>query len=183
MNKETFTFKLIDKYPPETIIRNLLKQIEEATRGYVIGNIAKYDGPIRSYAKHNGLAALKILQAEERVDIQEDLGEQGKEDYKYEVFLTVKGLEHYRYRLMFVNYGTVSYPATIVMNEALAIEYSGKRNDTFYISSMKELEDMINKVINSDTMVSLIQSLINESLRQEAKGGFVSQTVNVSGEM
>lgn len=40
-----------------------------------------------------------------KVDIQEDLGEQSKEDHRYEVFLTVKGLEHYRYRLMFVDYG------------------------------------------------------------------------------
>ena len=54
-------------------------------------------------------------------DIQDDLGEQSKEDHRYEVFLTVKGLEHYRYRMMFVDYGAISYPATIVLNEMLAI--------------------------------------------------------------
>lgn len=102
-----------------------------------------------------------------KVDIQEDLGEQSKEDHRYEVFLTVKGLEHYRYRLMFVDYGAISYPITIVLNEMLAIEYSGRRNDIYYIDSMKELENMLDVVINSESMIDFIQKLINESLRQE----------------
>lgn len=102
-----------------------------------------------------------------KVDIQEDLGEQSKEDHRYEVFLTVKGLEHYRYRLMFVDYGAISYPVTLVLNEMLAIEYSGRRNDIYYIDSMKELENMLDVVINSESMIDFIQKLINESLRQE----------------
>ena len=32
---------------------------------------------------------------------------------------------------------------------------------------MKELEDMINTVIDSDKIVSLVQNLINESLRHK----------------
>ena len=71
--------------------------------------------------------------------------------------MTVRGLEHYKYRMMFVHHGTLSYPVTIVMN------------DIFWIESMKDLEELMSRVINSDTMVSLIQKLINESLRQEIK--------------
>ena len=56
------------------------------------------------------------------------------------------------------------------MNEELSVQYTGKRNKWFLVESMKELEDMIDKVINSSIIVSLIQNLINESLRQEAKG-------------
>ena len=41
--------------------------------------------------------------------------------------------------------------------------------DIFWIESMKELEELMSRVINSDTMESLIQKLINESLRQEIK--------------
>ena len=41
--------------------------------------------------------------------------------------------------------------------------------DIFWIESMKDLEELMSRVINSDTMVSLIQKLINESLRQEIK--------------
>lgn len=66
--------------------------------------------------------------------------------------------------------GTLSYPVTIVMNDSLAIEYSGgQMKDIFWIESMKNLEDLMSRVINSDTMKSFIQKLINESLRQEMK--------------
>lgn len=173
MNKYVFTFDLMDKYTPDIVIKNYLTQIEEATRGYVVGEIKEYNGPISSYTKTVGLAtaigALQTASESVKVDIQNDLGEQGIENYRYEVFLTVKNLEHYKYRMMFVNYGTVSYPVTIVMNETLVPEYSNKRTDTFRIGSMAELEDMLYTIINSSTMIRLIQNLINESLRQEAK--------------
>lgn len=169
MNRETFSFELVDRDKPEVVIKNSLRQIDEATRGYVNGNIEKYDGQIRTYKKNIGIVVPK-LQQEVTVDIQKDLGEQNNENYKYEVFLTVKGLEHYKYRMMFVNHGTLSYPVTIVMNDSLAVEYSGgQMKDIFWIESMKDLEELMNRVINSDTMESLIQNLINESLRQEIK--------------
>lgn len=172
MNKEKFTFELIDKYAPEVVIRNLLKQIEEETKGYVIGNIERYDGPIYTYTKRgSGITAVlgTIQPVSETVDIQQDLGEQDPEQNKFEVFLSVKGLEHYKYRMMFVEYGTISYPVTIIMNEDLAVAYSGRRKSIFTIESMKKLEEMLDVIINSDMMVSFIQSLINESLRQENK--------------
>ena len=169
MNTETFSFELLDKDKPEIVIKNSLRQIDEATRGYVKGNIEKYDGQIRSYKKNLGLV-IPTLQKEVTIDIQKDLGEQNNEDYKFEVFLTVKGLEHYKYRVMFVNHGTLSYPVTIVMNDRLAVEYSGgQMKDIFWIESMKDLEELMGRVINSNTMESLIQKLINESLRQEIK--------------
>lgn len=169
MNKEMFSFELIDKYPPEVVVRNMLKQIEESTEGYVIGNIEQYDGPIFSYTKRIGLASLQTVLEPTNIDIQAELGAQGAENNKFEVFLTVKRLEHYRYRMMFVEYGSVAYPATVVMNDSLAVEYSDKRDFVFRVNSMKDLEDMLNTIINSQTLVALIQNLIYESLRQEAK--------------
>ncbi len=41
--------------------------------------------------------------------------------------------------------------------------------DVFWIESMKDLEELMARVIYSDTMESLLQKLINESLRQEIK--------------
>ena len=174
MNEQEFVFDFIDKYSPEIVIGNLLKQIESATRGYVCGHIQEYDGEITSYTKEVGgfSAALSAFQkgAETvHVDIQEDLGEQDYENHRYEVFLSAKGLEHYKYRMMFVDYGTVSYPVTIVMNEDLAVEYTGKRITNFNVESMKELENMVNQILSCKTMLSLIQNLINEAIRQENK--------------
>lgn len=179
MNKEKFTFELVDKYTPYIVIRNFLKQIKEETKGYVTGNIERYDGPVYSYTKQvSGLtavavdASLRRAQSEPKtveVDIQQDLGEQNTERNKFEVYLSVKGLEHYKYRMMFVDYGTISYPVKVIMNEDLAVAYSGRRKDVFTVDSMKKLEEMMDKIMNSEMMISLIQSLINESLRQESK--------------
>jgi len=186
MDKTKFTFELVDKHTPDIVIKNTLKQIEEATRGYVVGKVEEYDGPIYSYTKKVGIAAaLDSLQSASetvKVDIQDKLGEQSDEKHRYEVFLTVKGLEHYKYRMMFVDYNAISYPVTIVMNEKLAIEYSGRMNDTFCVDSMKDLEDMMNEVINSDTMVAFVQKLINESLRKENMERDIVKDVKITDE-
>lgn len=64
-------------------------------------------------------------------------------------------------------HGTISYPVKIVLNEELAYEYCQKQKYAFSISSMKQLEDLMDKIINSQTMIKLPQSLINEAIRQE----------------
>ena len=176
MKEQEFVFDLVDKYSPEIVINNLLKQIESATRGYVCGHIQEYDGAITSYTKQVGGfgAALSAF--------QKDLGEQDYEKHRYEVFLSAKGLEHYKYRMMFVDYGTVSYPVTIVMNEDLAVEYTGKRITNFNVESMRELENMINQILSCKTMLTLIQNLINESIRQENKSSSLATIETVESE-
>lgn len=172
MDKSKFTFKLVDTLAPDIVIRNALKQIEEVTEGYVSGTIDTYDGPIHNYTKITGwAAAVSALQksSEVSVDIQESLGEQGSEDHRYEVYLSAKELKHYKYRIMFLQFGTVSYPAKIVMNDDLATICFGKLKNTFEVESMAALEELINAILESEIMVKLIQNLINESLRKQAQ--------------
>ena len=152
MGNLKFEFKLKDEYTPEVAIMKILSQIEEATQGYVQGKVEVYNGPINSY-KQPGLAAFlnnsSIMDDEKTIDIQDELGEIGTENHKYEVFLAVKGLPHYKYRMMFI--------------------YSGQYKELFKCDSMKTLQDMMEKIINSEPMIAFIQKLINEALRQEAK--------------
>ena len=172
MGNLKFEFKLKDEYTPEVAIMKILSQIEEATQGYVQGKVEVYNGPIYSY-KQPSLATLlgksSIMDDEKTIDIQDELGEIGTENHKYEVFLAVKGLPHYKYRMMFIEYGMISYPVTIVMDNELAMIYSGQDKELFKCDSMKTLQDMMEKIINSDPMIAFIQKLINEALRQEAK--------------
>lgn len=169
MTSDVFSFELADKDAPDVVVGRLIEQIDEATRGYVQANIAEYDGPIQSYVKRTGLfSAIEAFQTTtDTVDIQQDLGEQSEEHHRYEVYLSVAGLEHYKYRILFMDYGAISYPLIIVLNEMLAVEYTGQKKDIFSINTMKELEEMIDGIINSKIMIKLIQSLINESLRQK----------------
>ena len=170
MDKSKFTFELVDTLTPDTVIRNAIKQIEEVTEGYVSGVIDTYDGPIHNYTKITGwAAAVSALQksSEVSVDIQESLGEQDNEDHRFEVYLSAKALKHYKYRIMFLQFGTVSYPAQVVMN--LATVCLGKFKNTLEVETMAELEELINAILGSEIMIKLIQSLINESLRKEAQ--------------
>ena len=44
MDKTKFSFDLVDKYTPEDVIKKSLVQINDATQGYVKGNIEEYGG-------------------------------------------------------------------------------------------------------------------------------------------
>ena len=173
MNDMNFKFDLVDKYTPDVVIKEKIDQIEIATKGYVKAYIKEYAGPVSSYHTRK-LPLSEVIanpwQGEERdVDIQEDLGEQDKKDHRFEVYLNVKGLDYYKYRIMFFNYGTISYPVTIVLEEDFAVEYCGRRSTTFQFDSMKMLEEMLDKILQCKTMISLLQNLINEAIRQENK--------------
>lgn len=169
MDNNTFTFELRDLLSPDAVVEKALEQIAVATKGYVEGHIESYRGPISSYRKKSSIkvAVEALSETTIDVDIQKELGKLDKQTKRFEVYLSVKGLEHYKYRLLFMEFGTISYPVTVVMNSTLALEYSGKTHYTFKIESMDELESMMNKILNCSTMYGLIQSLINEALRQE----------------
>ena len=46
-------------------------------------------------------------------------------------------------------------------------------NTTFYLASMQAVEEMMDIIINSDTMVTFLQNLINESIRRENRDAFL----------
>lgn len=176
MENMKFSFDLVDKYKPNEVLEMALKQVEDATRGFVKGNIQDYDGPMQDYLKKSGWAETLgafVTASDMKVSIQDSLGEQGTEKHKYEVFLSVDALPHYKYRIMFLEYGTISYPAQVVMNDNLATECFGKFLNKFTVETMAEMENMINTILASDAMSKLIQNLINESLRQKLKSGEV----------
>ena len=169
MDKSKFRFDLVDKYAPDIVVRKSLEQIGEATNNYVVGRIEEYSGYIKSHTEKTGLAVLSDITVARNieVDIQDSLGEQSEIDHRFEVYLSAKKLDKYKYRLMFIDYGATSYPVTVVLNERLARVYSDKYGDTFIIKNMKQLEDLLEKVINSEVLIQIIQNLINEAIRRE----------------
>lgn len=174
MNKKDFSFELVDKEAPDVVLKKALKLIEESTEGYVSGHIQTYDGPIQDYKRKVGIAAaLGNLQtsSEILVNIQDSLGELKDEKHRFEVFVLARELKQYKYRMMFLEYGIVSYPVKVVLNDDLATACFGKFKNTFNIESMDELKEMIDVILDSETMLKLVQSLINESLRQKALQG------------
>ena len=168
MNKETFNFDLKDTMSPEEVIIEDAKKIAECTRDMVSCNVNSYEGETTSYVRKNNILAMAeaMQQTEKTINIQDSLGEQSGVDKKYEVFLSVKGLEYYKYRIMFLRYGAISYPVEVVLNEDIAEAYNGKKQYVYNVGSMEELKIMFETIINTDFCTELIQSLIYESMRQ-----------------
>ena len=133
----------------------------------MICNVDVYEGQTKSYVKKNNLwaATEAFNKVEETVDIQDVLGEQSGIDNKFEVFLSVKGLEYYKYRIMFLRYGAIAYPVEVVLNEDIAEAYNGKKQYIYDVDSMEELKTMFETIINTDFCTNLIQSLIYESMK------------------
>lgn len=171
MNKETFNFELKDTMSPEEVIIESAKEIAECTDNMVTCNVNSYEGKTTSYVKKNNFMVMQeaFNKVEETVDIQDALGEQSGIDNKFEVFFSVKGLEYYKYRIMFLRYGAISYPVEVVLNEDIAEAYNGKKQYIYNVDSMKELKIMFETIINTDFCTNLIQSLIYESMRQSRK--------------
>lgn len=172
MTKETFNFELKDTMSPEEVIIESAKEIEECTDHMVICNVDSYDGKTTSYVKKNNYFSMaRTLQtfAEETVDIQDSLGEQSGVDNKFEVFLSVKDLEYYKYRIMFLKYGAIAYPVQVVLNEDVAEAYNGKKQYIYSVDSMEELKTMFETIMNTEFCTNLIQNLIYESMRQSRK--------------
>ena len=172
MNKAKFNFELKDTMSPEEVIIESARDIGECTNEMVICNVGPYDGETKSYIKKNIYATIaRTLQSmeEETVDIQDSLGEQSGIENKYEVFLSVKGLEYYKYRIMFLKYGAIAYPVQVVLNEDIAEAYNGKKQYIYDVESMQDLKTMFETIMNTDFCTNLIQSLIYESMRQSRK--------------
>lgn len=168
----SFSFEIVDKYTPDHVIEESLKGFNEETRGYVTAEIKHYSGEISSYIVKTGYwfnLAKALEPREEVVDIQKDLGVVNGQKYRFEVFLTVKGLENYKYRMMLIQYSTISYPVTVVLSEDIAIWCIDSPSQTsFEISNMQGVRELMDRIFHNKHFREMVQQLINEALRREA---------------
>ena len=183
MDSNTFSFNLDNSKSPKTVVEQYLENINNATRGYVNGEIKAYSGMIYPYTKRTALASVMKPFEPVEIDIQEELGEVEIELYTYEVYLSVKGLPHYKYRLMFMEYSDISYPVTVVLNEDIVDDdivdrfLSSGYKMTFEIVTMHELEQLMDEVLNSNIVIRRIQCLIDEAMRREQDNSQMEKVV------
>ena len=89
--KEKLNFDKVDLTPPDEVVTEMAAELEDVTNSLVNCTVSPYTGPIRSYTetKTTGIgAALDVFTPrtiEERIDIQNELGEIGKTKKKFEV--------------------------------------------------------------------------------------------------
>lgn len=162
-------FNLIDILSPEQVVNNFIENINKATQEYVTCVISNYDDVNLKAMNSNLFSSLQNLTTsfDDQHEIQSNLGEIDSSDKNYEIYLKVKYLEHYKYRLFFLGHSEISYPATIYLQKDLSSACLKQGKCIYTCETMNSLEDILEQILSSDYLIKLLQNLINESLRQE----------------
>ena len=156
---------------PDTVIAELGNQLEKATNGFIKGVVREYNGPIESYDQMSGFASIASALGTSLVhrDIQDNLGEIGYQEYKFEFFLTTSKLEDYKYRVLFFEYGIGMYPVKIVLEQGIADEIFKKENADYVVeyATKTELENVILNILKTKKVTKVMQELIYAMKRFE----------------
>ena len=156
---------------PDTVIAELGNQLEKATNGFIKGVVREYNGPIESYDQMSAFASSASALGTSLVhrDIQDNLGEIGYQEYKFEFFLTTSKLEDYKYRVLFFEYGIGMYPVKIVLEQGIADEIFKKENADYVVeyATKTELENVILNILKTKKVTKVMQELIYAMKRFE----------------
>ncbi len=156
---------------PDIVIAELGNQLEKATNGFIKGVVREYNGPIESYDQMSAFASIASALGTSLVhrDIQDNLGEIGYQEYKFEFFLTTSKLEDYKYRVLFFEYGIGMYPVKIVLEQGIADEIFKKENADYVVeyATKTELENVILNILKTKKVTKVMQELIYAMKRFE----------------
>ena len=152
---------------PEKVFQNIADELKEATKGYIVGVVNSYNGPINSYITMSPVETIsKSLGMETRqVNIQSDLGEIGFKKFKFEFYLTTPCLEEYKYRILFFEYGIGGYPVKIVLEQGIADEIFMKENVDYILERDNErgVRNIVYDILQTKKVINVMQDLINAS--------------------
>ena len=142
--------------PPEAIVAQQCKYLEELTEGRVLANVLKYKGPIFDYLD------------ERRTDIQENLGDVGNVPnmhFNYEFYVTSPSTPKYKYRIMFFSYDLDQYPVKLVLDEDIAFDI--REDENIICVSEDEFKANLMQIFRSDKVQSVIRTLNIISKKEE----------------
>lgn len=150
-----------DLTAPDKVVEEILAQLPENTHNIISGSIVEYDGPVTSYTTTKTTLAdvLGATTKEQRVDIQNSLGQFGEIEKKFECFLYADGYTRYKYRMFFMKYGIANYPVQFTLEESI----SRSIQSSIYIvtcNKRDEVEDLIFKILTSQKVLGVMQELI-----------------------
>lgn len=169
--KSEFSFDIKNEELPIDVIKKNISFFNEKTNGYVVAEAKDYGGPVTDYTVHkrslSDISFAFVPSPDKSIDIQDDLGEQSEEDNRYEVYLRVKNIENYKYRLMFMQHGAISYPVYVVLSDLSLKAYGEGFNHSFWLKTVDDLNKMMEAILSSSQVHDLVQSLIDESMRRE----------------
>lgn len=156
-------FDDIDLTAPNLVVEEIASQIAESTNNIIHGIIAPYTGHVFSY-KQKGFSGLTAAlgTADKKIDIQTTLGRQGEEQHKFEFYLQTPSYKSYKFRVCYIQHGISNYPATVVLEQSIANSIFSDGNANYIVKCIDRLalEDLIERVIFSKPVISVMQELI-----------------------
>ena len=150
---------------PKSIIQEQCDELLKLTNNLVIGKIEEYDGPIDSYKSNFASTIASSLQQE--FDVQTELGDVSENSFTYEFYLSSKYTPKFKYRVLFINYGITYYPLKIVLDETIATQIGCE--NTIQLENESEFKTVLGKILNSDKLKSVINSLFALNVQELQK--------------
>jgi len=152
---------------PKDIVKEQCDELAKLTHDYVIGKIEPYDGPIRNHPSHLSVSLAASLT--QSFNVQNELGDISENRFTYEFFISSKYTPNFKYRVFFLDYGIPCYPLEMVLDETIAKQINMDYN--VICNNEEELSALLKRVLNSDKMKDVINSLFTICI-QEVKNGF-----------
>lgn len=157
-------FSDIDLTSPEDVVKDIIAQISEDTKGIIEGIIAPYDGHIFSYTLDSNLKniTLALGTTTKEVDIQDTLGKQKVTTYKFEFYLSTPLYPQYKYRICYLKHGIGNYPVTIVMEQSIADDVFSESLADYVVKcdTREDFEKIMISIVCSKSVISVMQELI-----------------------
>ena len=170
-NELSFQFDLKDVKAPEEVAKTVFDEVQKASNGYVKVKVEGYSKTsLTSSSRTVSLSALADALADQKMStIQDKLGEIQAEKHIYEVYISARLMENYKYRMFFIKYETMSYPVEIILDNELAEQVLRQSRTLIINNDMESLEELLNKIKYSSYFTRYIQNIIYESIRRENK--------------
>lgn len=156
-------FSDIDLTAPNKVVEEIVAQLAHATNDIIHGAIVEYNGHITSYTKAGWSAISTALGTiDTKVDIQTTLGKSGEEEHKYELYLHTPLHKHYKFRILYLQYGIANYPVKVVLEQNVANDVYDESNASYIVTcdNRDELEELIYSILNSKKIIRVMQELI-----------------------
>jgi hypothetical protein len=163
-------FKPLATDTPKDIVEYQCASLNKITNGIIVAGVTEYSElyPSNDLFPSDKLYPSKELSSSvgevsggQAANLKNKVGEKAGYGFTYEFYISSIASPNYRYRVMFLQYGTSMYPLTIIMDEAIADELNLEQQTV--CASQEDFESTLEKIINSDKVGKVISVLLGNA--------------------
>ena len=147
-----------EKVIPEVIVEDYFKELSELTNGRVFGKVELFESCISTLTNEPKPVFDGVFKTKGSLP-QDFLGFVGDNKIKtYELFITGKITNKYKYRFAFIEYEAFPYPVKLSLDRDIAAEINISENTQIY--KEEEYRNIIINILNSKKITGVINGLL-----------------------